>query len=221
MTNEIFTPNRRTVMVGAAAMTALAAAPAFAVDDELSSKGYAIGDVVMGDPDAPVTIVEYASLTCPHCANFHTGAYPEIKADYIETGKAKLIMREVFFDQFGLWSTMIARCGGEAGYYTMIDMFLERQFDWYRAHVSAYNATKNPQPIIDEMMKIGRLAGLSNDRMNACLSDQAYLEKLVTDFQTYSADDNVRSTPTFLINGEVVSGNVSAAEMARVIESKL
>ena len=217
MTDEIFTPNRRTVIGGAMALTALAASPALAIED----KGYALGDVVKGDPNAPVTIIEYASLTCPHCASFHTNAYPTIKSDYIDTGKAKLIMREIFFDQFGLWSTMIARCGGDAGYYTMIDMFLNRQRDWYQNHVRAYNQTKNPQPIIDEMMKIGRLAGLSNDRMESCLSDQDYLERLVTDFQTYSSEDSVRSTPTFLINGEVVTGAVSAAEMARVIDSKL
>ena len=187
----------------------------------LADKGYALGDVALGDPAAQVTIVEYASLTCPHCANFHINSFPPIKADYIDTGKAKLVVREIFFDQFGLWSTMIARSGGEAAYHPMIDMFLNRQRDWYQSHVRAYNETKNPQPIIDEMMKIGRLAGLSNERMNEALSDQEFLERLVTDFQTYSADDNVRSTPTFFINGEEVSGAVSATEMSRVIETKL
>ena len=218
MTIARTTLTRRAALTGAAALAAL---PAFAQDADLATKGYAVGDVIKGDPDAPVTIIEYASLTCPHCASFHQNSYPEIEANYIDTGKAKLIMREIYFDQFGLWSAMIARCGGEPGYYTMIDMFLNRQRDWYQNHVRAYNQTKNPQPIIEEMMKIGRLAGLSNDRMESCLSDQDYLEKLVTDFQTYSSEDSVRSTPTFLINGEVVTGAVSAAEMARVIDSKL
>ena len=216
MTN-MFAPTRRAVLGGA---LALAATPALA-QDALEDRGYALGDVVLGDPDAPVTIIEYASLTCGHCANFHRNSYPQIKADYIDSGKAKMVIREIFFDQFGLWSAMIARCGGEAGYHMMIDMFLNRQRDWYQTHIPAYNQTKNPQPMIDDMMKIGRLAGLSNERMNACLSDQDYLERMVTDFQTYSSEDGVRSTPTFLINGERVEGAIGATEMARIIEGKL
>jgi len=210
--------NRRGVLVAGAAALALASAPrAFAIED----KGYALGDIIEGDPDAPVTIVEYASLTCPHCASFHQSSYPTIKADYIDTGKAKLIMREIYFDQFGLYASMIARCGGEKAYYPLIDMFLNRQTDWYQAHVGAYNQTKNPQPMIDEMFKFGRTVGMSNERMTQCLSDQEMLERLVTDFQTNSTEDGVRSTPTFFINGEQVSGAVSAADMAAVIEKYL
>ena len=210
-------PTRRAALALGLGAAALAGLPALAQE----GKGYALGDVVIGDPEAPVTIIEYASLTCPHCATFHLNAWPQIKTDYIDTGKAKFIIREVFFDQFGLWSAMIARCGGEAGYPKLIGMFLERQRGWYLDHVAAFNETKNAQPIIDEMMKIGRLAGLSNDRMNSCLSDQALLERMVGDFQTKSAEDGIRSTPTFLVNGEVVSGAVPAAQMAEVIERKL
>ena len=214
MTNR---PTRRGALALGLGAAALAGLPAFALED----KGYALGDVVIGDPGAPVTIIEYASLTCPHCASFHLNAWPQIKADYVDTGKAKFILREVYFDQFGLWSAMIARCGGAEGYPMLIGMFLERQRGWYLDHVAAFNETKNAAPIIEEMMKIGRLAGLSNERMNSCLGDQALLERMVGDFQTNSAADNVRSTPTFLINGEVVSGSVPAGQMAEVIERKL
>lgn len=210
-------PTRRSVIAAGASVAAMAALPAWALED----KGYALGDIVLGDPDAPVTIYEYASLTCPHCASFHERTYPQIKADYIDTGKAKLIMREVFFDQFGVWAAMIARSGGEATYYNLIGMFLERQPIWYSAHVSAFNQTKNAQPIIDEMMKIGRLTGLSNERMNAALQDQELLERLVTDFQRTSSEDGVRSTPTFVINGESIVGAVSAQEMSATIEKYL
>lgn len=213
----IHRPTRRATLALGLGAAALAGLPAFAVEEN----GYALGDVVIGDPDAPVTIIEYASLTCPHCASFHVNAYPQIKADYIDTGKAKFIIREVYFDQFGLWSAMIARCGGTEGYPMLIDSFLSRQRGWYLDHVAAFNETKNAAPIIEEMMKIGRLAGLSNDRMNACLGDQALLERMVGDFQTNSAADGIRSTPTFLINGEVVSGAVPAGQMAEVIERKL
>ncbi|MFN3259851.1 MAG: DsbA family protein [Pikeienuella sp.] len=208
---------RREALALGLGAAALAGLPAFALEE----KGYALGDVVIGDPDAPVTIIEYASLTCPHCASFHVNAWPQIKAEYVDTGKAKFIVREVYFDQFGLWSAMIARCAGTEGYPMLIGMFLERQRGWYLDHVGAFNETKNAAPIIEEMMKIGRLAGLSNDRMNACLGDQELLERMVGDFQTNSAADEIRSTPTFLINGEVVSGSVPAGQMAEVIERKL
>ncbi|WP_340109854.1 DsbA family protein [Pikeienuella sp. HZG-20] len=212
-------PTRRGALALGASFALMAAAPAGAQETE--DKGYALGDVALGDEAAPVTIIEYASLTCPHCANFHVNSFSEIKRNYIDTGKVRFILREVYFDQFGLWAGMIARCGGDMGYYRLTSMFLDRQQTWYLDHVRAFNETQNAQPILDEMMKIGRLAGLSNDRMNACLTDQALLEQMVTDFQTNTEKDEVRSTPTFFINGERVSGAVSAAAMSEEIEKFL
>lgn len=220
MTNPIL-PSRRAVVGGAIGLAAASTLPMAAGAQDLADKGYALGDVIKGDPDAPVTIIEYASLTCPHCSSFHVNAYPTIEADYIDTGKAKLIMREIYFDKFGLWSSAIARCGGEQAFYPMIDMFLANQREWYSAHVNAYRETSNSGPILEEMRKIGREAGLSNERMNACLEDREYFERLVADFQETSGADAVRSTPTFFINGDQVVGSVSAAEMARAIEKHL
>lgn len=223
MTDPIL-PSRRGALALGAGLAAFAALPAFAQDAaeaDLASKGYALGDVVLGQADAPVTIIEYASLTCPHCANFHEVTYPEIKAKYIDTGKAKLILREVYFDQFGLWAAMTARCGGEMSYYRMVNSFLGKQKTWYLDHVRAYNQTKNAGPIIEEIMKIGRLAGLSNERMNSCLNDQALLERMVTDFQTTSAEDNVTGTPTFFINGDLLKGESSVSAMSAAIDKHL
>lgn len=208
---------RRAALAGIAA---LAAAPAFA-QGALDGKGYALGDVPLGAEDAPVTVIEYASLTCPHCASFHIQSYGAIKARYIDTGKVRFIMREVFFDQFGLWATMIARCGGEANYHMLIDKFLKNQNDWYQDHVRAFNQTKNPGPIVDAMMKIGRTAGMSDARMTACLQDQALLERLVGDFQTYSSEDEVRSTPTFVINGEKETGAMGPDAFGALIDKHL
>lgn len=212
-------PTRRGALALGAGLVALTAAPAFA--QELADKGYALGDMPLGQDDAPVTIIEYASLTCPHCASFTINTLPEIKKTYIDTGKAKLILREVYFDQFGLWSTMIARCGGEMGYHRLIEGFMTRQRSWYGDHVRAFNETKNPEPIINEMKKIGRLAGLSNERMDSCLTDQAFLERLVADFQREAEADAIDSTPTFLINGERIEGALSVTEMSAEIEKRL
>lgn len=218
-----FTASRRGALAGLVAVLLAFSpvSPALAEGEALEEKGYALGDVPLGAEDAPVTVIEYASLTCPHCAAFHEQTYGVMKQDYIDTGKVRFILRDVYFDQFGLWGSMLARCGGATNYHRMVDMLLSRQREWYLDHVNAYNQTKNPRPIIDELFRIGRLAGMSNERMTACLEDQAYLERLVSDFQTFTGEDEIRSTPTFIINGEKVSGAQSPAAMAALIDKHL
>ena len=209
---------RRCAVAGLSAAAVAPALPAFAQSFE--EKGYVIGDVPMGDENAPVTIIEYASLTCPHCAAFHQTNWEPLKTDFIETGKARFIMREIYFDQFGLWGAMLARSAGEMNYHRMIDMLLSRQQEWYQAHVRAYQQTKNPRPIVDSLMQIGRLNGMSNQRMTESLQDAAFLEKLVADYKEYAEADNVRSTPSFLINGDMVTGNMSPSAFAEEINKR-
>lgn len=170
---------------------------------------YILDDIVIGDPDAPVEIIEYASLTCPHCARFHTDVWPEIKEAYVDTGKAKLIIREVYFDKFGLWASMTARCGGEKGFYPMVDTFLGTQGVWTRA-----------PDIAHAIHQIGRRAGLSNERLRACLADREYAKTLLERYKENAEADGIRSTPTFLINGEK-HGNMSLEEMTKLIEAEL
>ncbi len=204
-----------------AGLSAAAVAPALpAIAQSFEEKGYIIGDVPMGDDNAPVTIIEYASLTCPHCAAFHQTNWEPLKTNFIETGKARFIMREIYFDQFGLWGAMLARSAGETNYHRMIDMLLNRQQDWYQNHVRAYQQTKNPRPIVDSLMQIGRLTGMSNQRMTESLQDAAFLEKLVADYKEYAEADNVRSTPSFLINGDMVTGNMPPAAFAEEINKR-
>jgi protein-disulfide isomerase len=221
--NAKLNANRRQIIGGAAAVGLIGAASAFpaSAQDALEDKGYALGDVVMGSEDAPVTVIEYASFTCPHCASFHIQSWPSVKRDYVDTGKARFIMREIYFDQFGLWGAMIARCGGPERYYDVIDALLKDQDQWYGAHRAAFVQTKNAGPIVDELMKIGRRAGMSNARMQECVTDVALRDRLVADFQEYSERDQVRSTPSFMINGELLSGVRSPAAMAELIEKHL
>lgn len=202
------TATRRAVL---GALAALALAPAAGrAQDALAEKGYAVGEMTMGDPDAPVTIVEYASLTCGHCANFHTRTWPEIKERYVETGQARLIFREVYFDQFGLWASMLSRCGGEEAFFPMLDMFLSRQQEWTRAE----------EPVA-ELTRLARLGGLSQERIQACLTDEAFMTRLVEDYQRNAGADEVNSTPTFLINGEKHTGDMSVEDFAALIETHL
>ncbi|AVO37412.1 DsbA family protein [Pukyongiella litopenaei] len=171
-----------------------------------------IVEMTQGAADAPVTIIEYASFTCPHCATFHLETYPRLKADYIDTGKVRLIYREVYFDRFGLWASMIARCGGPEKFFGISELIYKGQKDWTSAG--------GPTEIVDELRKIGRLAGLDNDTLEACLQDGDRAQALVTWYQDNAKADNITATPSFIMNGEPVS-NQSYADFSAVIDAEL
>jgi protein-disulfide isomerase len=122
--------NRRAMIALAAAATA-AMTPALAQDASTATMtGEGPGDFSLGSPDAPVKMVEYASYTCPHCADFHTNVFKNLKAEYIDTGKVHFTLREVYFDRYGLWAAMVARCGGEMRYFGIHDMLFDKQKEW-------------------------------------------------------------------------------------------
>ena len=138
-----------------------------------------IVDMSIGNPDAPVTVIEYASYTCPHCARFHEGTFKELKSNYIDTGKINFVYREVYFDRYGLWASMIARCAGTPeAFFGMSDLFYEKQSEWARAG--------DPSAIVGELRKIGLLAGLDNETMEACLQDGEKAQTLVAWYQELS-----------------------------------
>lgn len=171
-----------------------------------------ITEMVMGDADAPVTIIEYASFTCPHCAAFHQGPFKQLKADYIDTGKVRFIYREVYFDRPGLWASMVARCGGEAKFFGIADLIYKGQSDWVRGG--------EPAAIVDGLRKIGRLAGMDNDTLNACLQDADTAQTLVAWEAENREGDGVTSTPSFIINGSKQS-NMSYADFKTLIDAEL
>ena len=175
-----------------------------------------MGDVVLGNKDAELTVIEYASVTCPACAAFHATTWPQFKEAYIDTGKIRFVLREIYFDRYGLWAGMTARCGGEAGYYPMMDQFLKQQKFWFRQH-----AQSNPDQIGHEIQKIGRLSGLDSATMNACLSDQDYAKALIEAYQENSTADEVTSTPTFIIGGDKHSGAMTFEEISALVDAKL
>lgn len=169
-------------------------------------------DMVEGSPDATVEIIEYASYTCPHCASFHAGVYKDLKKDYIDTGKVKFVYREVYFDRFGLWASMIARCAGPERFFGMTDLLFKEQSLWSRAG--------DPAAIVAELRKIGLKGGMNDEMLDACLADADNAQALVAWYQENAERDNVRSTPSFLINGEPYS-NMNYADFSAIIEEKL
>ncbi|WP_108861100.1 MULTISPECIES: DsbA family protein [Ruegeria] len=171
-----------------------------------------IVEMTLGAEDAPVEIIEYASYTCPHCANFHSGAYKQLKKDFIDTGKVKFIYREVYFDRYGLWASMVARCGGPEKFFGISDLIYEGQSEWTKAG--------GPAEIVDELRKIGRLAGIDNDQLEACLQDGTRAQTLVAWYQENAERDGIQATPSFIVNGKPVE-NQSYDGFKKLIEDEL
>ena len=171
-----------------------------------------VTDMVIGNENAKIDIIEYASYTCSHCATFHTNVYPKLKQDYIETGKVRFTYREVYFDKYGLWASMIARCAGPEKFFGLTDLIYKSQDKWARAGEDT--AT------VSELSKLAKVAGLNDERIKNCLEDTEKLRALVEWFKKNASNDEVKSTPSFLINGEKFS-NMSYEQFSAIIDSKI
>lgn len=234
---------RTTLLAGAAALAVLGgffamtrgtvdpvatlATPAVAQEATASSEASRVPDMVLGKENAPVTVVEYASFTCPHCANFHGTVFDQMKANYIDTGKVRFIYREVYFDRYGLLAAMIARQGGPEKYFAISDILYDTQKDWL--------ASGEDKTIVENLKKIGLKAGLDQAKidstvkdfdtctadLNACMATDNIAGAMVATYQTNAQKDGVEGTPTFLINGEKQSGEMSYEEFSKLLDAKL
>jgi protein-disulfide isomerase len=171
---------------------------------ELEAKG-PLDDVVMGSPTAPVTIIEYASMTCPHCAHFAVETFPKLKEKYIDTGKAKYIMREYPLDGLAAAAFMLARCAGPDKYYPMIETLFAQQQKW---------AVKEPLP---PLLAIAKQAGFTQQSFEACINDKELLGKIQQVRNRGQQKFKVDATPTFYINGERFSGALSIEDLDKAI----
>ena len=165
-----------------------------------------LGDRPLGKDDAPVTIVEYASMTCPHCAHFHEVTYPELKKRYIDTGKVRFIFREFPLDPLAAGASMLARCADKDKFYPMIETLFQQQRQW---------TVDKPIP---KLMALAKQAGISEQTFNACLSDQKMLDAMQAEQKRATDKFGVNSTPTLFINGKKQVGGVSIEDLAKVID---
>jgi protein-disulfide isomerase len=165
-------------------------------------------DRILGKADAPVTIFEYASFTCPHCAAFDQQTLPKLREDWIDPGKAKLVFRDFPFDAPGLHAAMLARCAPPDRFYGFVDVLFREQDSWAR----------NQHP--DEALaRIARLGGVSGDQYEKCIGDQDLQKRIVAGRIAGEKDYGVAATPTFFINGKKVEGNLPYAEFAKMLDA--
>ena len=184
--------------------TVLPALPAFAqsVDVEELMKPGTLPDKVLGNEDAPLTIVEYASMTCGHCANFHKTTYPHLKKEYVETGKARFVFREFPLDPVASAAFMLARSVPEDKYFEVVDFMFAEQRAW------AF--TQDPY---NSLLNFAKQIGFTQESFEKVLTDQALLDGINATRDRASSEFGVNSTPTFFFNGNKVSGAISPEEL--------
>jgi protein-disulfide isomerase len=163
-------------------------------------------DRILGNPDAPITIIEYASLTCPHCAHFANDVLPELKKKWIDTGKVKLVLRDFPLDEPALRAAMIARCAPPDRYYAYIDTLFAAQEKWVSA-----------RDYRDALARLVKLGGMSKDEFDNCLKNTALENKILEERLVASKELDVNSTPTFFINGTKFAGAPTVEEFDKVL----
>ena len=218
--------DRRTLLLGAAAgalavggyalvrpgqVPDLPLLPRAAQAQAVSPTAPAVIEMVLGNPDAPVEVIEYASFTCPHCRSFHENTLPLLKADYIDQGRIRYIYREVYFDRFGLWAGMVARCAGPDRYFGVIDLIYARQAEWTQGA---------PAEVAENLRRIGRTAGLTNEALDACLTDAAMAEAMIATYEAHMKEHDISGTPAFVIAGKVHS-NMSYTDMSALLDEAI
>ncbi len=177
-----------------------------------TESNYEYIDMSKGDAQAKVTIVEYASFTCPHCATFHREVFPKLKAEFIDSGKVHFIYREVYFDAPGLWAGLIARCADETKYFGLVDLLYLNQDKW----IIGSSETE----ILKNLVTIGSQAGLERKQIGECLRNEKKALNLVKAFQENAKKDGISSTPSFVINGQLYK-NIGYESLKTEIENLL
>ncbi|MFO1184319.1 MAG: DsbA family protein [Bauldia sp.] len=165
-----------------------------------------LGERVLGSDKAPVTIIEYASMTCPHCQNFHATTYPVLKAKYIDTGKVRFIFREFPLDGVATAAAMLARCAPPEKYFPLVDLMFDHQEEWAGA-----------QDRSAALFNLVKQTGYTQEAFNACLQNQTVLAGVNSSRERASTKFTVNSTPTFFINGKKVSGDFSVEELDKLV----
>jgi protein-disulfide isomerase len=213
---------RREFVISSSTLVALGALGALGTIDALRSRAAAqalsvleleaqgpLPDIPLGSENAPVTMIEYASMTCPHCAAFENQVFPKLKEKYIDTGKVRYIMREYPLDRLAAAAFMLARCAGPDKYNPLIETLFQQQQKW---------AVRDPIP---PLLAIAKQAGFTQQSFNECINDTALLNKIQQVRDRATTKFKVDATPTFFINGQRYSGEMSIEEIDKIVQPLL
>lgn len=204
--------SRRESLAIAACLVSLATVPAWAQTGAAPATGPRLdsGDMVLGAANAPVTIIEYASLTCPHCARFHTETLPQLKANYIDKGLVKYVFRDFPLDGVALSGAMIARCAGPERYFGLLDVFFQQQSSW----ASGNDGGK----MVAALKRLARLGGLSEAQVDECLRNKEIQDAVIGSRLAGEKQFDVRSTPTLIINGQKHAGALTFEAIDKILK---
>ncbi|MDJ0893651.1 MAG: DsbA family protein [Alphaproteobacteria bacterium] len=208
MTRTSFGLTRRDLVFGLTAGIAAISLPTAGVRADLPSNDALMGEMVLGKNDAPITIIAYESMTCPHCATFHRDTLPQLKSEYIDTGKARLVFRDFPLDQLSLRAHMMARCGGPDRYFGMIEVIFRTQNDWAR----------DGDPV-QALAGIGRMSGITKKDFDACMGNKELFDFIVRRIKEARDKYGIQSTPTFIVNEDTaIIGAKSFEEFDEVLK---
>ena len=180
--------------------------------NELSALDIAVDDFMIGDENAPITIIEYASMSCSHCANFHTNTLPELKKEYIDTGKVRMVFRDYPFNYPALLGSMMLRCIPSEVRYNYMNALYELQTTW---------VDKDPKVTKKELYKIMQSGGMTKDEFNSCYTNLDNENLILEGVMTAQKEFNIKSTPSFVVNGNILEGNKNIKEFRQIIDKIL
>ena len=199
-----------TAAIAGAAMLLIGAIPVSVPAQAQAAALTAETEMFIGDPNAKVTVYEYISMTCPHCARFHNEQLPAIKKAYVDTGKVKFVLREFPLDRAAFWGAILARCSGKDRFFAFIDIMFKRQ--------SAWSSGGDP---MQALTRLGTLGGVSESQFKACLADKKLGDGILTTRQTGSKKYEINATPGFVINGEKADSVYDLKTFAAVVDPLL
>jgi protein-disulfide isomerase len=173
-------------------------------------------DMVHGSPDAPVTMIEYASMTCPHCAAFQKDIIPQLNKEYVETGKVKVVFREYPLDGAARMASAVARCFTGDQYFSFIDLLFANQANWIKDFDANQQITK--EDIVEGLAQMARQAGMAREKVESCADDKSNLDLVDANWQEGQTRYNVNSTPTFIINGVNYAGEIPYDRLKTILD---
>ena len=182
--------------------------PAPPVGEEAATTGIDASPKALGDSGAPVTIIEYASTSCPHCANFHANVLPWLEETYIDSGRVRLEYRDFPLNAPALWGAMLAHCAGPERYFAFLELIFARQSQWAFGHATP-----------DGLKEVAKQAGMGSEAFDACMADEGLQKAIVKSRAEGVEQFNIESTPSFVIGGEVIRGIPAQDDLARRIEA--